>query len=174
MSGHLRNIEQGDLPIIRGWRNHPDINRYMFSQHEIKEQEHCAWFEASQKNSLRTLSVYEEDGCIRGFLQLQKKSQDCGVYEWGFYTSPSAERGTGVKLGELAFHNVFVEMGGTKLVGEVLSFNLPSIKFHKKLGFVQEGVLRKQHLLNGQYYDVICFGLLKAEWLKWQVNGVGS
>ncbi len=174
MSGRLRNLERDDLPVIRCWRNHPDINRYMFSQHEIKEKEHCAWFEASQKNSLRALSVYEEEDGIKGFLQLQQKAQDSGVYEWGFYTSPSAERGTGVKLGELAFHNVFVEMAGTKLVGEVLSFNLPSINFHKKLGFLQEGVLRQQHLLNGQYYDVICFGLLKAEWLNRQVNGVGS
>ncbi len=164
MSGVLRGVELTDLPSIRNWRNHPDINHYMFSQHEITEDEHYAWFEASHISLLRTLSVYEENGEIKGFLQLQKKSQESDVYEWGFYISPDAVRGTGTKMARLALNKIFIEMSGAKAYAEVLSFNIPSIKLHQKLGFYQEGLLRQHHFLNKQYNDVHCFGLLKSEW----------
>jgi len=166
VSGLLRDIKVEDLPVIRSWRNHPEINKYMFSQDEINQEEHLAWFDATEQNELRLLNVYEEAGKIKGFLQLQKTSQESDVYEWGFYISPEAAKGTGSKMALLALNKIFVEMKGKKVFGHVLAFNLPSIKLHKKFGFYQEGVLRQQHFLNEQYYDVYCFGLLKSEWLK--------
>lgn len=164
MKACLRALQIEDLAQVRQWRNHPEINRFMFSQHEIQAEEHQKWFEASQTNLLRALYVYEEDGLIKGFVQLQKKSQDSAVFEWGFYIDPQAKKGTGTKMAYLTLKKVFTELAGDKVFGEVLSYNYPSIKFHQKLGFLQEGLLRNQHLLNGQYYDVHCFGLLKDEW----------
>ncbi|MCF6251012.1 MAG: UDP-4-amino-4,6-dideoxy-N-acetyl-beta-L-altrosamine N-acetyltransferase [Methylococcaceae bacterium] len=172
MNTCLRDIKLADLSIIRSWRNHTEINRYMFSQHEINQEEHLAWFEMSQQNTLRTLNVYEENGDIKGFLQLQKKSQESNVYEWGFYICPEAIRGIGTKMAKLALKKIFIDMRGSKVFGEVLAFNLPSIKLHQKLGFYQEGLLRQHHYLNDQYYDVHCFGLLKSEWLKMPENKI--
>jgi len=166
MTDLLRDIERTDLAVIRGWRNHPDINRFMFTQHEVSTSEHVSWFESSILNKLRSLFVYEVDGSIQGFLQLEKKSTESEVYEWGFYINPDAKRGLGTKMARLAFDRLFVEMGAVKLFAEVLSFNEPSIRFHNKLGFKQEGVLRQQHLLKGQYHDVYCFGLLKSDGLN--------
>lgn len=174
MKALLREIKLTDLPTIRSWRNHPDINRYMFSQHEITQGEHCAWFEANQDNPLRDLSVFEENDEIKGFLQLQKKSQQSEVYEWGFYISPDAVRGTGTKMAKLALKKIFLEMNGAKVYAEALSFNLPSIKLHQKLGFSQEGLLRQHHFLNQQYYDVYCFGLLKSEWQEMNSQSISK
>jgi len=162
----LREVEYSDLSKIRLWRNHQDINRYMFTQHEVTEKEHNAWFEASEENELRSLFIYENEVGAQGFLQLQRATINSGVYDWGFYIDPSAERGFGVRMAKLAFEKVFTEMDGVKLFGEVLSFNLPSIKFHQKLGFSQEGLLKQHHLLNKQYHDVYCFGLLQSEFLE--------
>jgi RimJ/RimL family protein N-acetyltransferase len=140
----------------------------MFSQHEINEEEHLAWYENHKANPLKVLNVYEDAGEIKGFLQLQKESPENNVFEWGFYISPEAIQGTGTKMAQLALNKVFIEMQGVKVFGEVLAFNLPSIKLHKRLGFNQEGFLRQHHFLNGQYYDVNCFGLLKSEWIAMQ------
>lgn len=172
MNGLLRKTRLADLSIIRNWRNHLDINKYMFSQHKINQEEHLSWFEESELNELRSLNVYEETGEIKGFLQLQKKSQESDVYEWGFYISPKAIRGTGTKLAQLALKKVFSELKGEKVFGEVLEFNSPSINLHKKLGFQQEGVLRQQHFLSNKYRDIYCFGLLKSEWLKMSENEI--
>ncbi len=137
----------------------------MFSQDEIKEAEHIMWFDEVKHNCLKTISIYEEAGTVKGFMQLQQKLQDSKVYEWGFYISPDAIRGTGTKMAKLALKKVFNELKGEKIFAEVLEFNEPSIKLHKKLGFYREGILRQQHFLNNNYYDVHCFGLLKTEWL---------
>jgi UDP-4-amino-4,6-dideoxy-N-acetyl-beta-L-altrosamine N-acetyltransferase len=164
MSGFLRKLQHDDLSLIRQWRNHPEINKFMFSQHEITQQEHQAWFESSQQNALRHLFVFEEQDERKGFLQLQQKSAESNVFEWGFYICPDAVRGTGSRMAKLAIDLAFLELNAIKLYGEALGFNQPSIRLHQKLGFVEEGLLRKQHFLNNQYHDVHCFGMLKAEW----------
>ena len=164
MSELLRALSQADLPVVRALRNDPDINRFMFSQHEILESEHLAWYEASQKNPLRHLFAYEEHGEMQGFLQLQQKAADSQVYEWGFYIRPQAQRGTGSRMAKSAMLTVFTKLKASKLYGEVLAFNTPSLRLHEKLGFTEEGVLRQQHFLNNQYHDVHCFGMLKQEW----------
>lgn len=160
----LRVLSRADLPEIRAWRNHPEINKFMFSQHTITEAEHLAWFEASQDNPLRYLFAYNEQNEMKGFVQVQQKSLDSQVFEWGFYISPNAIKGTGSRMAKQAILMVFSELKATKLYGEALSFNKPSIRLHEKLGFIKEGVLRKQHFLNNQYHDVHCFGMLKHEW----------
>jgi RimJ/RimL family protein N-acetyltransferase len=41
--------------------------------------------------------------------------------------------------------------------------NVASIRLHKKLGFVEEGMRRRQLFFNGQYYDDVLFGLTREE-----------
>lgn len=164
MNELLRALSKDDLAVIRKWRNDPEINKFMFSQHEILEVEHLAWYQASQNNPLRQLFAYEEQDEMQGFLQLQQKAADSQVYEWGFYISPQAVRGTGSRMAKSAMLTVFSKLKANKLYGEVLAFNRPSLKLHEKLGFTEEGVLRQQHFLNNQYHDVHCFGMLKQEW----------
>jgi len=166
MSGLLRKLQLEDLSIIRRWRNDPKVSRFMFSQHDISEEEHLAWYDNSQRDSLRYLVGYEIDNELNGFLQLQKKALDCDVYEWGFYINPKASRGTGSKLATCALQMAFSELNALKVYGEVLAFNKRSIKLHNNFGFFNEGVLRKQCFLNGNYQDVNCYGLLRSEWLK--------
>jgi RimJ/RimL family protein N-acetyltransferase len=52
-----------------------------------------------------------------------------------------------------------------KICGQALHWNQPSIEFHKSLGFVQEGILRDQHFDGATYHDLVCFGMLKREWV---------
>ncbi|NPA72025.1 MAG: UDP-4-amino-4,6-dideoxy-N-acetyl-beta-L-altrosamine N-acetyltransferase [Gammaproteobacteria bacterium] len=164
MEGYLRALRTDDLEIIREWRNHLEIKKFMFSQQEIDKDEHIEWFEASKYSALRTLYLYEEAGQPIGFLQIQKLSEEGGVYEWGFYIDPFAVRGAGTRMAQQALKKIFTELAGVKVIGEVLAFNKSSRHLHQKLGFVLEGVLREQHLLKGQYYDIHCFGMLKKEW----------
>jgi RimJ/RimL family protein N-acetyltransferase len=58
----------------------------------------------------------------------------------------------------------FQTEGLHKIYGQALDFNLPSIQFHRALGFQQEGVLRDQHRDGASYHAIVCFGLLQAEW----------
>lgn len=166
MNAVLRDLKEKDLSTIREWRNDPAINKFMFSQHTIGESEHQTWFEASLANPLRHLFVYEEDSELKGFMQFQQKSHESNVFEWGFYVSPDAPKGTGSKMAMAALERAFLHLGAEKVYGEALEFNEPSIRLHNRMGFVHEGTLRGHHYLNGEHYDIECFGLLKYEWMQ--------
>ena len=51
------------------------------------------------------------------------------------------------------------------MAGQVLDFNIASMRLHQRFGFTQEGVLRQHSLVDGKHHDLLCFGLLTNEWL---------
>ena len=153
----------GDLEQVLTWRNHPDIRRYMYTQHEISLEEHTRWFERASQDGKRHLLVYEQDTIPLGFISVHEIAGG-GIADWGFYVAPDAEKGTGMQLGQAALLYAFKEAGLHKLCGEALIYNERSIGFHQKLGFTREGTLRDQHFDGHGYHDVVCFGLLASEW----------
>lgn len=159
--GHIRLMNLTDLELVLGWRNHPDIRAVMTTQHEISLDEHQAWFKKSQDNVNRTLLIYEEQEAL-GFASLEESYP--GTFVWGFYAGPGAPKGTGRALCLGALNYAFGKKSAHKICGQVLSDNEKSIRMHKALGFRLEGTLREHCLIGSTYHDLICFGLLKAEW----------
>lgn len=159
----LRPMKTSDLGLVLSWRNHIDIRQYMYTQHEISLEEHTNWFNKVSKDSNYNLLIFEAYSEPLGFVNIHQITQG-GIADWGFYTSPNAPKGTGSKLGDQALKYAFNTLELHKLCGQALGFNKASRKFHKRLGFKEEGTL-KQHYFDGQkYHDVICFGLLASEY----------
>jgi UDP-4-amino-4,6-dideoxy-N-acetyl-beta-L-altrosamine N-acetyltransferase len=163
-------MEPRDLTAVLGWRNHPDIRRHMRTQHEISLDEHTAWFERASQDKSRCLLIVEEVDVALGFVHFSNVSSG-GVSDWGFYARPDAPRGAGRKLGRAALNHAFRRLELHKVCGQVLGQNEASLRFHENLGFTLEGVLRQQALINGQYHDMVCFGLLREEWMLHQFKG---
>lgn len=164
-AGRLRPLAEPDLELVRSWRNHPAIREFMYNRHVIDAAEHRRWFEACSHDPARHLLVYEETDLPRGFVSFTY-TRTHGVVEWGFYCSPHAPHGTGQRLGTTALLHAFTGLHLHKICGEALAFNERSIRFHEKLGFTREGVLRDQHFDGERYHDVIRFGLLAPEYLS--------
>lgn len=160
----VRVMTSDDLSDVLAWRNHPEIRRYMYTKHEISVDEHNAWFERASKDSNRHLLIFEVSGVAQGFVSFIEQS-DSAVADWGFYIAPDAVRGTGRQLGLTALDYAFKILRMDKICGQALEFNERSVKFHRGLGFQQEGILRDQHYDGENHYSVICFGLLRTEWL---------
>ncbi len=159
----IRTLVQYDLPMVLAWRNHPDVRRFMFNQHEISLDEHRSWFEKTGQDSSRRLLIIEEAQHAIGYVQLSKVRPG-GVADWGFYANPDAPKGSGRKLGTIALAYAFGPLQLHKVCGQAIQGNQASISFHKRLGFIQEGVLREQQRINDEYHTLICFGLLSKEW----------
>lgn len=159
----LRPLQASDLELVLNWRNHLDIRRYMYTQHEISLAEHTSWFNKVSKDSSYNLLIFEVDSEPLGFVNIHQIAQG-GIADWGFYTSPAAPKGTGSKLGEQALDYAFNTLKLHKICGQALDFNLASRKFHKRLGFKEEGILEQHHFDGLKYHDVICFGLLASEY----------
>lgn len=159
----IREMRSDDLELVLEWRNHPDVRRYMLTQHEITMQEHRAWFERSCKDEARRQLIVMEREVPLGFVSFVGVNLR-GIADWGFYTVPNSKKGTGRKLGSIALNYGFVELGLHKICGQAISYNQASRRFHAALGFYEEGVLREHCCVNESYYDLICFGLLAQEW----------
>lgn len=162
--GLVRPMADTDLERVLVWRNHPDIRRCMLTQHRISPDEHRRWFERTGRDPDRHLLLFEIAETPLGFVHFTGKLS-AGFADWGFYTDPKAPRGTGRKLGKAALHYAFDRVGFHKVCGQALDFNGASIRLHRALGFRQEGVLRQQYCIDNVYHDLICFGLLRSEWI---------
>jgi UDP-4-amino-4,6-dideoxy-N-acetyl-beta-L-altrosamine N-acetyltransferase len=159
----IRKMTADDLDVVLAWRNHPDIRRFMYTQHEIKLEEHQAWFKRASIDTSKHLLIFQINGAAQGFVNITELGVP-GVADWGFYIAPEAEKGTGRELGKAALDYAFKMLQLHKICGQALAYNERSIKFHLDMGFQQEGVLRDQHYDGENYHSVICFGLLSAEW----------
>lgn len=162
-----------DLPMILSWRNHPDVRRFMFTQHEISLQEHQLWFAKASQDPTRCLLLVEDGQQPIGYVQFSNVTVG-GVADWGFYISPASPKGTGRKLGVAALRHAFQSLKLHKVCGQAIESNEPSIAFHQRLGFRQEGVLRHQQRIDGVYHSLHCFGLLAAEWIASGLNQENS
>jgi len=159
----IRRMTDSDLPMALGWRNHADVRRFMFTRHEIGMEEHRRWFAVASEDPSRRLLIVEDDAGALGYVQFGGVSTG-GVSDWGFYARPDAPKGSGRRLGTAALDHAFSELGLHKVCGQALDANSASIGLHKSLGFSQEGVLRDQKLIDGEYHSLVCFGILKHEW----------
>jgi UDP-4-amino-4,6-dideoxy-N-acetyl-beta-L-altrosamine N-acetyltransferase len=159
----LRPLTPEDLAMLFEWRNHPDVRRYMFTQHPIGWEEHQRWFESVGQNPTRRLMLVETPGDAIGFVQFSNVTPH-GVADWGFYARPHAPKGSGSGLGTAALDLAFGSWQLHKVCGQAISSNSASIALHERLGFTQEGVLREHQNIDGQHHALICFGLLAHEW----------
>jgi len=159
----LRPMTAEDLEMVLGWRNHPDVRRYMYTTHEIGMDEHTKWFSVAVTNPAIALMVYENNGEGLGFVNVTR-TRCPEVADWGFYLAPHAPRGSGRIMGNLALQYSFEQLELHKLCGQALGFNGRSIAFHQALGFAVEGRLKDQHFDGKEFQDVVCFGLLKRVW----------
>ncbi|HEY2345029.1 MAG TPA: UDP-4-amino-4,6-dideoxy-N-acetyl-beta-L-altrosamine N-acetyltransferase [Xanthomonadaceae bacterium] len=162
-SSKLRRMLEADLSLVLAWRNHSDVRRWMFTSHEIGIDEHERWFHAIVSDPARHPLIFEMDGSPQGFVQIGPVAAG-GNAAWGFYLAPDAPKGCGRSLGEATLAYAFDDLGLHKLSGEVLAFNEASLKFHRHLGFREEGLMVEQHFGDGRYHDVVRFGLLAAQW----------
>lgn len=160
----IRRLVAGDLESLLGWRNHPDVRRFMLTQHEITIGEHRDWFERFSRDPSHALLIGEDRGFPIGFVHFSRVAPQSAA-DWGFYAAPGAPAGSGSRLCATALDFAFQQLALHKVCGQALDNNQASVHLHARLGFRQEGVLREQHLLGDKPYDLICYGLLRREWI---------
>lgn len=159
----VRPMVHADLACVLAWRNHPEVRRYVYTQHEITLDEHQRWFERTLQNPHKHPLIFESDNQPLGFVNFSESAIG-GIADWGFYAAPDAPKGTGRLLGHTALGHAFNQFQLHKVCGQVLVYNERSVHLHQALGFQQEGSLRDQHFDGERYHHVIYFGLLSHEW----------
>ena len=166
---NIRAMNEADLLVVLPWRNHPDVRRYMYTQHEITLAEHCSWFARATENPHKHLLIFEVDGSATGFVNLSCQPNE-RIADWGFYLAPGSAKGHGTALGKTALDYAFDRLQLHKVCGEAIDYNERSVRFHQRLGFQLEGTLRDQHFDGQNFHAVLRFGLIHTEWNYLELN----
>lgn len=158
-----RRMVENDLDGVLNWRNHPDVRKFMLTQHEITPSEHWSWFNQASRDETRALLVVEESNIKLGCVIFSGVNNN-STADWSFYVAPGSPAGTGKRVCKTALNYAFTELPIYKVSGQVIDFNQASIHVHRSLGFTQEGQLRHHILINGVHCDLLHFGILLKEW----------
>ena len=100
-----------------------------------------------------------------GIFQVRELDPGFGTAEWGFALG-SAFWGTGVfsEGAELVLEFAFETIGVHRLEARAAIRNGRGNGALQKLGAVQEGVLRKSFLKNGEYLDQALYAMVEDDW----------
>ncbi|AEG59496.1 UDP-4-amino-4,6-dideoxy-N-acetyl-beta-L-altrosamine N-acetyltransferase [Desulforamulus ruminis] len=161
----LRPMKEKDLEKVLGWRNSERIRSNMFSSHIITLDEHRAWFKSLTQKKKDIYMIFERENLPLGVVYFTNINFINNTCNWGFYLGEeNLPKGTGLIMGYLGINYAFEDLKMNLLSGEVLSFNIPSINYHKKLGFVKKNSSKSKILREGRYYEVTCFDISKNRW----------
>lgn len=159
-------IEESHLETIRKWRNSEEVNKYMYNENYITAEQQRNWYESIVATKDEKHWIVQSDDKYVGVVNIKKIDRINGNAEWAFYLGDieSRGKGAGVLIEYMLLDYAFNELKLNKLNCAVLSFNDKVIELHKKFGFVEEGILRKQIKKNAEYVDVVLLGMTRDEW----------
>ena len=161
----INYIDDNTIDKICDWRNQDFVRTKMFARHIISLKEHRDYIDMVRKDDKRDMFVLYIDDVPFGVIQYKLYTSGnyviCGNY---LINEADQDKGLGTML--VFFQNdiVFKYTECNKIYSEVLSYNKAALSINKKIGGVQEGILRQQVHMDGKYYDIYCFGLLREEW----------
>jgi RimJ/RimL family protein N-acetyltransferase len=168
----LRAVEPGDADLFFEWGQDTDVARAdYFIEFPMSREAVRKWTaEQSSKEpkgdeyrwTIETLTG-EPVGTIN--------THDCdprvGTFRYGVAIGRAHWRkGYASEAIRLVLRYFFLELRYQKCTVEVYAFNEVSLQLHQKLGFCEEGRLRRTVYTGGQYYDEILLGMMAEEFAE--------
>ena len=174
----LREVRTSDAESLAALLTTPEITRYI-SEPPATAEGFGRFIAASHRVRAAGQGIcfaVTLRGCDTaiGILQVRRLSPDTGslsdssdVAEWGFAIG-SAFWGTGVfRTGaQLMMHLAFDVIGVHRLEARACVANARGNAALKKVGAVQEGVLRRSFHSKGQYFDQALWTVLEEDWRR--------
>jgi ribosomal-protein-alanine N-acetyltransferase len=166
----LREPTAGDLSALFDLLSLPDGSRFGLEE-PITELTLQAFVERARDDRAAGLNftyvvTLGPTGEVVGLVQVRQLDPAFETAEWDITLAPSV-RGTGVfveaarLIGSFAFGSV----GAYRLEARVLVQNGRANGAMRKLGAVQEGILRRSVRRGNEYLDQVLWSLLKEEWV---------
>ncbi|WP_433512628.1 UDP-4-amino-4,6-dideoxy-N-acetyl-beta-L-altrosamine N-acetyltransferase [Nonomuraea sp. CA-143628] len=163
----LRPVHDHELPVIRRWRNHPRVRAASFTTHVIAEDEHARWWAGVKDDPARRVLIYVHDGTAAGVVTFSELDPATRSGEWGFYLDLAGLEPSGallpawIGLERAAIDHAFGPLGLTTLRGEVLAGNEAARGLHRRFGFAEVDVHRRD--IDGVRRDVVTVQLMRKD-----------
>ena len=105
------------------------------------------------------------DGDVVGDLTVNDCDRRVGTFAYGIGIRHDRRgKGYAAEAIGIVLRYYFDELRYQKATIQIADFNAASIRLHEKLGFQQEGRLRRHGFTHGTHHDMLVYGLLAEEW----------
>jgi RimJ/RimL family protein N-acetyltransferase len=165
----LRELEISDAPSLFAMLTPEEVSRFISPPPTTVEgfEQFISWACAERAAGRYACFVVVPNGeqSAVGLFQIRQLEPGFATAEWGFAIG-SSFWGTGmfVEGGELIVSFAIETLGVTRLEARAAVANGRGNGALRKLGAVQEGVLRRSFLKNGQFLDQMLWSILSEEW----------
>jgi RimJ/RimL family protein N-acetyltransferase len=165
----LRELRASDAPSLFAMLTTEEVSRFISPPPTTVDgfERFIAWTLRQRRAGTYAcfaVTVEGSDTAI-GIFQLRELEPGFGTAEWGFAIG-SSYWGSGVfqQGAELVIDFAFRTVGVHRLEARAAVRNGRGNGALKKVGAVQEGLLRKSFLKNGEYLDQVLWTILDEEW----------
>jgi ribosomal-protein-alanine N-acetyltransferase len=165
----LRDLRLSDAPSLLAMLSAEEVARFISPPPTTVEgfERFIAWAHrerAAGNYACFAVVPHGMDTAV-GIFQIRKLEPGFATAEWGFAIG-SAYWGTGIFLdaAKRAVDFAFESIGVHRLEARAAVANGRGNGALRKMGAVQEGVLRQSFLRNGQYHDQILWTILAEDW----------
>ncbi|MBN1765536.1 MAG: GNAT family N-acetyltransferase [Sedimentisphaerales bacterium] len=164
----LRRMAEGDLVDKVRWFNNSQVNKSLILHEPINLEDTIMWFKSAKNDpSRRDWIIESRSGLSLGVVGLNNiniVNKSACFYivigepdYWG--------KGIGTAAARLLIKWAFDTLGLAKVWSTARKTNLSSICLMKKVGFLEEGLLRREECIKGEFLDVVRMGLLQEEFI---------
>jgi len=167
----LRELEKTDLPVLTAWRSDPErVGLLGAGFRYVGTSADEAWYAgylANRSNNVR-LAICAPEGTMVGVVYLLHIDWVSRDAEFAIWIGEPAERGKsyGKRAMQQTISHAFEDLNLERLHLAVLVHNKRAIGLYRKLGFRDEGVLRRAAYKRGAHHDLLLMGLLRTEYVR--------
>jgi len=172
----LRQLEPEDIYNLYSWTNKPEIASFFVFSRLPGSIEKTKKFLNSQlegdPNNIHLVIEKLEPKEFIGVISLKNINWIDRNAEYAIVITDKKNMGKGyAKAASLAILKyAFLTINLERVYLNVLSTNSRAINFYERIGFRKEGILRRHVFKEGEYVDLLWYGILKNEFLKLLVN----
>jgi RimJ/RimL family protein N-acetyltransferase len=165
----LRELRASDAPSLFAMLTTEEVARFISPPPTSVEgfERFIAWTlrqRTAGSYACFAVTVGDSDTAI-GIFQVRELEPGFGTAEWGFAIgSPFWGTGAFKEGAELVIQFAFEALGVHRLEARAAVLNGRGNRALMKIGAVQEGILRKSFLRNGQYLDQVLYAIVDDDW----------
>ncbi|SFK66835.1 Protein N-acetyltransferase, RimJ/RimL family [Halogranum rubrum] len=160
----LRTIETDDAAFLQQTLNDPQVRSSLTAFSPRSRTQKADWI-AARDDSDGVVLLICVDGDPVGTVALNPPNDVWGVAEIAYMVAPDKwGNGYATEAVRLICRYGFEERRLNKVYAEPFATNTGSCRVLEKVGFSEEGTLRQEAFIEGEYVDVRRYGLLAEEW----------
>ncbi|PSG98833.1 MAG: GNAT family N-acetyltransferase [Nanohaloarchaea archaeon SW_7_43_1] len=163
---NLRTVEEEDIEFLRNGVNHPDVRVHMGNRRPQNLENEQEFFEEQICDEDKVHLLITKNNERKGIISLIPKGSNAEkMAEIGIWLHPEHHgNGYGTESARLITEYGFKQLNYHKIYARAHTDNQASISLWKKLGFEKEGVFKDHTFTQGEYKDIVYYGILEGDW----------